>query len=163
MRKYIPVVTLSLLFVACSERQVARPLGIVRTAQESSVTADFQFVDSGRWTVFEFADRTGISEFPLPFHAQVLNADGKVVIEREVIDGPPYTSADGRRMLTWRVDTLAEPFEVNVDDKGLMPVDRVLKDGERYTLRLRFPAGVTAEYQVFHLENRHVYPWEHDD
>ena len=161
MRNHLLVLILAVFVTACGEnRQVMRAVGVVRTSSTSSVTAELPFVDSGRWTVFELARTSGASTWPLPFHAQIIDVAGNVVIEREVADGPEFIGPDGVRRLTWRVDTLAEPFESNFDGQGLMPIDHVLKDGQRHMLRLRFAAAAEAEYEVYVLETRRVYSWD---
>jgi len=137
-----------------------RPIGVARTSSTASVTTELSVVDSGRWTIFEFAGTSAPPRWPLPFHAQIVDSAGKVVIEREVADGPERTGADGIPRLTWRIDVLSEPFEKNFDGEGLMPIDHALKDGERYTLRLRLPAESEREYEVYVLETRRIYPWD---
>ena len=160
MRDCRVAIVVGLLLTACGENaQVMRELGVVRTSSTSPVVAELSFVDSGRWTVFEFSRSPAMSAWPIPFHAQIVNAGGKVLLEREVTDAPEVACEDGGKRVTWRVDTLSEPFESNFDEEGLMPIDRVLKDGERHTLRLRFSPGVKGEYQVYVLETRRIYPW----
>jgi hypothetical protein len=162
MRNLLLVLIVAVLLTSCGEDgQVMRPIGIARTSSTSSVMTELSFVDSGRWTIFEFASTSAELTWPLPFHAQIVDSAGKTVIEREVADGPELTGADGIRRLTWRLDTLSEPFEKNFDDDGLMPIDHVLEDGERYTLRLLLPAGDEREYEVYVLETRRIYPWDH--
>jgi hypothetical protein len=154
-------VSVALLLASCGEyRQVMRPIGIARTSSTSTVTTELPFVDAGRWTIFEFAG-TSAASWPLPFHAEIVDSAGKTVIEREIADAPELTGANGIRRLTWRVDSLVEPFERNIDSKGLMPIDHVLKDGEQYTLRLRLPASSEQKYEVYVLETRRIHPWDH--
>jgi hypothetical protein len=161
VRKRSAAIFFAVLLSACVENaQVARRLGSIRTSSTSPVVADLSFVDSGRWTIFALSRSSTASAWPFPFHAQILSADGKVLIEREVTEVPEFSHPNGREGVTWRVDTLSEPFESNFDDEGLMPIDHALKDGERYTLRLHFSPAVDAEYQVHVLEDRAVYPWE---
>ncbi|MDP9192120.1 MAG: hypothetical protein M3P06_10520 [Acidobacteriota bacterium] len=160
MRNVLVLVIVAFLAACGEERQVMRQIGVIRTSSASPVIAEMTFVDSGRWTIFEFVDRSSHSTWPLPFHAEISSSDGKVVIEREVTDGPDSTGPGGVRRLTWRVDTLSEPFEGNFDSNGLMPIDHALRDGQSHTLRLRVPPFAEAEYEVYLLENRRVYPWE---
>jgi hypothetical protein len=161
MRDLLLVLIVAVSLTSCGEyRQVMRPIGVARTSSTSSVTTELSFVDSGRWTIFEFASTSAALTWPLPFHAQIVDSAGKTVIEREVADCPELTGADGIRRLTWRLDNLSEPFEENFDGEGLMPIDHVLKDGERYTLRLRLPAGSEREYEVYVLETRRIYRWD---
>lgn len=162
MRKLIVALGIVVSLSSCGDYgQVMRPIGVAQTSSTSSVTTDLAFVDTGRWTIFEFADAFSASTWPLPFHAQILDSAGRTVIEREIATGPEVTGADGIRRLTWRIDTLSEPFENNFDGEGLMPIDRVLKDGDRYTLRLRLPPGGEQKYEVYVLETRRIYPWDH--
>ena len=151
-----------LLLVACArEAQTYLCLGSVTTSVSAETVAELAFVDNGRWTLFMFQEKEPANApWPASFRAEILDRDGKVVLSRVVDDAVPESPSDGRGLLAWRIDTLRAPFEANLDAQGQLPVDRVLRNGERYVLRITLPAAPARGYDVFLLSNRKVYPWQ---
>ncbi len=158
------LVGLTVCLLGCSERmQVGRVIGEIHRPSGQSVEAELEFVDEGDWTLFAFIEDPG-TEVPWPetFSIGILHR-GAGIVEKTVRleeSAPEKSQKYGHRKLYWRADTLHPPFASNIDDNGLLPIDRLLKQGERHLLRVTLPPGPEVTYDVIVVNHRDVYWWE---
>jgi hypothetical protein len=147
----------------CAEElQVHEHVGTLVTRPAASTVATVTFVDRGRWTLFELVDNSPAGAWPVPFRVELLDSQHRLLMTKTIDDAEhrSVTSAKGHRKLTWRFDEGREPFAANLDRDGNLPIDRVLKDGERHHVRFTLPRSHSHRYEVVVLSLRSVYPWQ---
>ena len=164
MKRYPVVFLFAALLAGCADEvQVHQHIGSVMTGAESPTSADVSIVDRGRWTLFQLVDNKPAGNWPLPFRVDLLDQDGRLLISRTIdaTTSQAETSGKGHRLLTWGFDELRGSFGSNLNQHGDLPIDRVLREGQRHTLRFTFSPQPTAHrYEVVLLANRKLYPWQ---
>jgi hypothetical protein len=163
-RKWATLLLFTTVAAGCGEElQVHEHVGSFVTGPSASSVTDVTFVDRGRWTLFQLIDNSPTGDWPIPFRVELLDSRDRVLMTKTIDDAVSRSeaSAKGHRKLTWRFDDLRDPFEANLDSDGNLPIDHVLKDGERYNLRFTLPKSHSHKYEVVVLSLRQVYPWQH--
>lgn len=162
--KWATLLVCAIVAAGCAEElQVHEHVGSFVTGPSASSVANVAFVDRGRWTIFQLIDSSPAGDWPLPFRVELLDSRDRVLMSKTVDEAVAHsaTSTKGHRKLTWRFDDQRLPFEANLDSDGNLPIDRVLKHGERYNLRFTLPGSYSHKYEVVVLSLRHAYPWQH--